>query len=89
MIITFILGALAGYAVPHVEPHVKRAVEQVALKEIEVAASEMDLVTLVLLLLAAALLTGGGNSLALLVGALVGLFGTRIVAALQGRGGDA
>jgi hypothetical protein len=65
---------------------VKRALEQVALKEIEVETTEIDLLTLVLLLLVAALLTGGGNSLALLVGALVGVFGKRIVAAIQGKG---
>jgi hypothetical protein len=89
MILTFLLGALAGFAVPFAEPHVKRALEQVALNEIEVETTEIDLLTLVLLLLGAALLTGGGNSLALLVGALVGVFGKRIVAAIQGKGGNA
>jgi hypothetical protein len=50
----------------------------------------MDLLTLVLLLLAAALLTGGGSSFTLLLGALIGVFGKRILAAVQGRrGGDA
>ena len=43
MILTFLLGALAGFAVPFAEPHVKRALEQVALKEIEVETTEIDL----------------------------------------------
>ena len=37
----------------------------------------------------AAVLSGGGSSFALLLGALLGVFGKRIVAAIQGRGGDA
>ena len=89
MIITFLLGALAGFAVPYAEPQVRRIVEQIALAELPVEDSEFDLLTLVLLLLLASLITGIGNSAALLVGALVGVFGKRIVAAIQGRGGDA
>ncbi|NKX45873.1 hypothetical protein [Roseicyclus persicicus] len=89
MIWTFLLGAAAGFAVPYVEPQVKRAAEQMAQARIEVEDSEFDLVTLVLLLLVAAALSGGGNAFALLAGALLGVFGKRIVAAIQGRGGDA
>jgi hypothetical protein len=43
----------------------------------------------VLLLLLAALLSGGDNSFALLLGALLGLFGKRILDAIQGHGGRA
>lgn len=89
MIFTFLLGALAGFAVPFAEPHVRRIVEQIALAELPVEDSEFDLLTLVLLLLLASLITGIGNSAALLLGALVGVFGKRIVAAIQGKGGDA
>lgn len=85
MIVTFILGALAGFATPYVEPHVKRAMEQVALAKIPISETEFDLLTLVLLLLAAAVVTGGGSSLALLAGALLGVFGKRILAVAQGR----
>lgn len=84
MIFTFILGALAGFAVPYLEPHVRRAMEQVALAKIPISETEFDLLTLVLLLLVAALLSGGGASLALLTGALLGVFGKRIIAAIQG-----
>lgn len=85
MIFTFVLGALAGFATPYAEPHVRRAMEQVALAKIPISETEFDLLTLVLLLLLAAIVTGGGSSLALLAGALLGVFGKRIVAALQGK----
>ena len=86
MILTFVLGALAGIAVPYLEPHLRRALEQVALTKIPISETEFDLLTLVLLLLVAAILTGGGSSLALLAGALLGVFGKRIIAAIQGGG---
>jgi hypothetical protein len=60
----------------------------VALSKIPSNRTEMDLLTLVLLLLAAAILSGGGSSFALLLGALIGVFGKRILAAIQGRRGD-
>ncbi|GAB5446625.1 hypothetical protein [Gymnodinialimonas sp.] len=85
MIFTFILGALAGFATPYLEPHVRRAMEQVALAKIPISESEFDLLTLVLLLLAAAVVTGGGSSLALLAGALLGVFGKRLLALAQGK----
>lgn len=85
MFITFILGALAGFATPYVEPHVRNAMEQVALAKIPISETEFDLLTLVLLLLAASLVTGGGSSIALIVGALLGVFGKRLVALAQGK----
>lgn len=83
--IAFILGALAGFATPYVEPHVRQAMEQVALAKIPISETEFDLLTLVLLLLVAAIVTGGGSSLALLAGALLGVFGKRLVALAQGK----
>ncbi|MBY4891541.1 hypothetical protein KUL25_02035 [Rhodobacteraceae bacterium N5(2021)] len=85
MIFTFVLGALAGFATPYMEPHVRAAMEQVALAKIPISETEFDLLTLVLLLLVAAVLTGGGSSLALLAGALLGVFGKRIVALAKGE----
>jgi hypothetical protein len=64
-------------------------IESLALARIEVEKSEIDLVTLVLLLLLAALLSGGDDSFALLLGALLGIFGKRILDAIQGDGGRA
>jgi hypothetical protein len=88
MIFTFLLGLAAGALTPFAEPFVRQAMETVALSKIPVEQTEMDLLTLVLLLLAAAMLTGGGSSFALLLGALIGVFGKRILAAIQGRKGD-
>lgn len=85
MLITLILGALAGFAVPYVEPHVKSAMEKVALAKVPISETEFDLLTLILLLLLVAVVTGGGSSLALLAGALIGVFGKRVVALVQGR----
>lgn len=84
MIITFLLGVIAGFITPMVEPQVRQALEKLALQKIDVEERELDMVTLVLLLLAAALVTGAGNSLALLVGAFLGIFGKRILAAIKG-----
>ena len=87
MIFAFLLGLAAGALTPFAEPFVRQAMEKVALAQLRVERSEMDLLTLVLLLLAAALLSGGGSSFALLLGALIGIFGKRILAVIQGRTG--
>ncbi|MDG4650027.1 hypothetical protein P6F26_16390 [Roseibacterium sp. SDUM158017] len=87
MIFTFLLGLAAGALTPLAEPYVRQAMENVALSKIPVEQAEMDLLTLVILLLAAALLSGGGSSFALLLGALLGIFGKRILSAVQGGGG--
>lgn len=86
MFFTFILGGLAGFATPYLEPHIRRAVEQLVPKDFPVHAAEIDLVTLILLLLVVVVLTGGSSPFALLLGALVGVFGKRIVALVQGEG---
>ncbi|MEJ6391736.1 hypothetical protein V8J82_00630 [Gymnodinialimonas sp. 2305UL16-5] len=86
MIWSFILGAVAGVLTPTFEPMVRRAMEQIALAKIPISETEFDLLTLVLLLLVAAILTFGHSSIALLLGALVGLFGKRIVAKVRGGG---
>jgi len=88
MIWTFFLGFAAGALTPFAEPMVRQALESVALSKIPVEQGEMDLLTLVLLLLAAAVLSGGGSAFALLLGALLGVFGKRILAAIQSRKGD-
>lgn len=84
MIFAFLLGAAAGVATPYAEPHVRKAMENVALKKLDVAEREMDLVTFALLLLLAAVVSGSGNSIALMLGAILGVFGKRIVKAIQG-----
>jgi Na+/H+-dicarboxylate symporter len=87
MFFAFLFGAAAGVATPYAEPHLRKAMENVALKKLDLAEREMDLLTLVLLLLVAAALSGAGNSLALMLGALVGLLGKRIIKLIQGDDG--
>jgi len=87
MIITFILGLIAGFVTPMLEPVVRQALENVTLAKSQVSESEFDLLTLILLLLVAALITGGDHAFALLLGALVGVFAKRLIAIAQGKGG--
>lgn len=85
MLLSFLLGLLAGYAEPYAEPHVKKAVEDVFDLSIPVEKSEFDMLTLLLLLGAAGLLAALLSSAMLwplLVGAVLGLFGKRLYAAL-------
>ena len=88
MLMTILLGAVAGYTAPMVEPQVRKAMEGVTLSKIEVAEGEFDLLTLLLMLLAAAVLVMllglNGGAIALLIGAILGVFGKRILAAIQG-----
>ena len=85
MIFTFILGAIAGFIVPWVEPFVRQGIEQIALKEIPISDTEFDVLTLVLLLLLVSVLTFGNSSIALLLGALLGVFGKNFVSGGRSR----
>lgn len=85
MILTFLLGAAAGFAAPHVSPHLRAAVERGARDAVDIGESEAGLLTLALLLLLVALVTGGGASVALLLGAVVGVAAMPAIAAIQGR----
>jgi len=88
MLFTVILGAVAGYVAPMVEPQVRKAMEGVTLSKIDVEDNEFDLLTLLVMLLAAAVLAMllglNGGAIALLIGAILGVFGKRILAAIQG-----
>lgn len=88
MFFTFLLGAAAGFATPYVEPIVRQTVEQVARDRMTIGEHQFDTLTLVLLLLLAALVTGAGGSVALLVGALVGVLAKPVIAAIQGSSGE-
>lgn len=84
MLLSFLLGLLAGYAEPFAEPHVKKAVEDVFDLSIPVEKSEFDMLTLLLLLAVAALiaaLLATAVLWPLLIGAFLGLFGKRLYAA--------
>ena len=52
---------------------------QIALKELPISDSEFDVLTLTILLLLAAVVTFGNSSIALLLGALVGVFGKHFI----------
>ncbi len=92
MIITFLLGVVAGYFTATAEPHVRKVMENVALAKISIKETEFDLLTLLILLLIAAILVAifntGGGMFALLIGAIVGVFGKRIYAAMTGESND-
>jgi hypothetical protein len=79
MIWSFLLGAVAGFVTPMVEPYVRRAMEGVALAKIPISDTEFDVLTLVILLIVAALLSFGAPTLALLLGALVGVVGKHFI----------
>ncbi len=92
MILTFLLGLAAGALVPIAEPRVRAMVEGMAGRKIEIKDSEFDLLTLLILMLIAAvlstLLTHFGGAISLIIGAGLGVFGKRILAASKGeRGG--
>jgi hypothetical protein len=90
MIVPFLLGLGAGALTSFVEPVVREAMTRATLSKLDIEPGEMDLLTLALLLLAAAILSGGQSSVALILGALLGVFGNRILAMIQGgKGGDA
>jgi hypothetical protein len=92
MLLTLIFGFMAGYAVPLVEPSVRQAMRNVTLSQIEVADGEYDVLTLLLLMLAAAglaaILGAEGGGVALVLGALSGVFGKRALDAAMGSKGD-
>ncbi|NSX54392.1 hypothetical protein [Parasulfitobacter algicola] len=82
MLGNLIIGALAGYLVPHVEPHLKKFLEQVALDELKLDPNELDLLTLIFMLICAAVLCAllgiYSSAFLLALGAGLGLFGKRI-----------
>lgn len=87
----FILAIVAGYATPHAEPHVAKLMKDVLGAPFKTDESELKLLTFVLLMLAvAALLAVSNSSLApflMILGGGLGVFGTRIVAALRKKVG--
>ncbi|WP_420863122.1 hypothetical protein [Algirhabdus cladophorae] len=87
MIWNLALGLLAGFAVPLLEGRLKTAMESIALKEMPLRETEMDLLALLLgLMIAAAVaaLLGIDSSVFLMaLGALAGLFGKKIWAGVK------
>ena len=90
MLWNLILGAAAGALTPLVEPHIRRAIEGLALSQMPVGKTEFDVLSLLTMLMAAAILVAlvGADSSAfvLLLGALAGLFGKRAVETIANPG---
>ncbi|WP_208347512.1 hypothetical protein [Pseudaestuariivita rosea] len=82
MLGSLIVGVIAGYLVPVIEPKLKAFMEKVALSEVKLDPNEFDLLTLIVMLIAGAAFCGvfgiDTSAFLLVVGAGVGLFGKRI-----------
>jgi protein-S-isoprenylcysteine O-methyltransferase Ste14 len=93
MIFTLMLGFAAGYVAPLVEPSVRKAMEDATLARLKIAEAEYDMLTLLLLLLLAAVLVwaldADGGAIALILGAILGMFGKRLLAAVTEKNGGA
>jgi len=80
--IAFILGIAAGYAAPHAEVPLKRALAAVMLAETSISEAEARLASFAVCLLGAAVLGsvfGSGSGVALALGALLGVFAPRLI----------
>lgn len=83
MLITFILGALAGLLAPAAEPHLNRVVSSVMMADPNLGDVESRQLAFAVTLLCAALiawLMGNGGAVSLTLGAVVGVFGPRVAA---------
>lgn len=88
MLVTLILGILAGAGAPYAEENVKKAIESVLLADAPLTAIELRTFTFAILLVGAALLAwifGNGSGFALAVGAALGVFGPRLIDRIQKR----
>lgn len=87
MLITLILGIAAGAGASYAEPHVKGALENV-FSDGPVSDMDLKLYSFALCLVAAAILSsilGNGSAVTLMVGAVTGVFGPRLLALAQKR----
>ena len=93
MIFTFLMGVAAGALIRVAEPHVRGFMENVAMKKLDIEPTEYDIVTLLVLMLAgvflSAIFVGHVGAFPLILGAAIGVFGKRILAAIRGDGDTA
>ncbi len=85
---TFLIAAIAGLATPYVEPQIKTVLESLTLDDLKLQDNEFRAFAFAIMMLAAAILAGlggGGSAIGLSAGGLVGLFGKRILDAIQSR----
>jgi len=87
MLGTLILGLIGGAAAPYAEPHVTRALEAAAMAETPLSTAELRALSLAICLLATALLAwlvAENSAVALTAGAVLGVFGPRLMARFRG-----
>ncbi len=88
MLADIILGIAAGFGAPYAEPHLKKAIEGMLLSDAPVTPIEMRMISFSVCLLIAAVLAmvfGRSDAVPLAIGAVLGVFGPRIIARIQGR----
>ncbi|MEM1301387.1 MAG: hypothetical protein AAGH17_02295 [Pseudomonadota bacterium] len=89
--LAFILAIAAGYATPHAEPQVKKFVNDMTMDDVAMDAGDSRALTFILLMLAVTVLQVLAQSdisaFVIIAGGGLGLFGTRIVAAIRNKVG--
>lgn len=88
MLGTLILGALAGFVAPYAEDPLRGLLKTAMMADQPIDAAEMRGLALALCLLVAAILgnaLSGGGAIALTIGAVIGVFGPRVLARIQNR----
>ncbi|MCG6904545.1 MAG: hypothetical protein LJE68_17890 [Rhodobacter sp.] len=85
---TLVLGIVAGVVTPYVEPHVRRILENALMAETPLTPAELRALALAICLLAAALvsrLLASGGAVSLCLGAVLGVFGPRLIERFSSR----
>ncbi|MEM0946826.1 MAG: hypothetical protein AAGK37_05440 [Pseudomonadota bacterium] len=88
MLATVILGIAAGAGAPYAESHVKRLLEGMLLSDVALSEIELRMLSFAVCLLLASMLAwifGNGSGFALSFGALLGVFGPRLIERVQKR----
>lgn len=88
MLADLILGIAAGAGASWAEPKVKQALEGMLLSDAPLTGQELKFASFAVCVVGAALLAhvfGEGEALAVAIGALIGVFGPRIVDMVQRR----
>jgi hypothetical protein len=89
MLASLILGIAAGAGAPWAEPRLKSALENILQASVPTTAVELRVYSFAVCLFGAAILAAifgdGGSVIALTLGALIGVFGPRIMDRVQGR----
>jgi len=88
MLADLILGIAAGAGAPYAEPKIKQALESLLLSDAPITGTELRMVSFALCLVGAAILAlifGESEAFPLAVGAVIGVFGPRIIDRFQDR----